>query len=102
MSALMCALSLGGAQAQQQMTETKKLSQQLKADIEPKENCRNISAEIRPGAPLTREVVIAELVRARAEGEMDFQISTTPPAIYRPLCELPLPEHLPTQSPTSR
>lgn len=52
-------------------------------------NCRSISADIRSGAPLTREIVVAEMVRARAEGEMDFHISSTPPAVYRPMCELP-------------
>ena len=50
-------------------------------------NCRNVSAEIRSGAPLTREAVVAEMVRARAEGEMDYHISSTPPAGARPLCE---------------
>lgn len=50
-------------------------------------NCRNVSAEIRSGAPLTREAVVAEMVRARAEGEMDYYISSTPPAGARPLCE---------------
>ncbi|MBB3282776.1 hypothetical protein [Mitsuaria sp. BK037] len=50
-------------------------------------SCRNVSAEIRSGAPLTREAVVAEMVRARAEGEMDYHISSTPPAGARPLCE---------------
>lgn len=50
-------------------------------------NCRNVSAEVRSGAPLTREAVVAEMVRARAEGEMDYHISSTPPAGARPLCE---------------
>lgn len=50
-------------------------------------SCRNVSAEIRSGAPLTREAVVAEMVRARAEGEMDYYISSTPPAGARPLCE---------------
>lgn len=52
-------------------------------------NCRNVSAEVRSGAPLTREAVVAEMVRARAEGEMDYHISSTPPAGSRPLCDLP-------------
>ncbi len=51
-------------------------------------NCRNVSAEIRSGAPLTREAVVAEMVRARAQGEMDYHISSTPPAGSRPLCDL--------------
>lgn len=50
-------------------------------------SCRNVSAEIRSGAPLTREAVVAEMVRARAEGEMDYHISSTSPAGARPLCE---------------
>ena len=51
--------------------------------------CRAISAEMRTGGPYTREAVVRELVRARAEGEMDFYISTTPPALQRPICPLP-------------
>jgi hypothetical protein len=52
-------------------------------------SCRAISAEMRGSGPYTREAVVRELVRARAEGEMDFHISTTPPALQRPLCPLP-------------
>jgi hypothetical protein len=62
------------------------------AQTAPAKNCRNISAEIRSGKPLTREAVIAEMVRARSEGEMDFYISTLPPAAQRPLCDLPAPQ----------
>lgn len=51
--------------------------------------CRAISAEMRGAGPYTREAVVREMVRARAEGEMDFHISTTPPALQRPLCPLP-------------
>ena len=50
-------------------------------------SCRNVSAEIRSGAPLTREAVVAEMVRTRTEGEVDYHISSTPPAGARPLCE---------------
>ncbi len=74
--------------AQQPTQESKKKDEKPVAAPATQKNCRNISAEIRSGAPLTREIVIAELVRARAEGEMDFHISSTPPAIYRPMCEL--------------
>lgn len=73
--------------AQQPTQEGKKDEKPVAAPATQK-NCRNLSAEIRSGAPLTREIVIAELVRARAEGEMDFHISSTPPAVYRPMCEL--------------
>ena len=52
-------------------------------------SCRAISAEMRGSGPYTREAVVQELVRARAEGEMDFHISTTPPALQRPMCPLP-------------
>jgi hypothetical protein len=54
-----------------------------------KRNCRAISAELRSDGPFTREAVIQELVRARSEGELDFHLSTTPPAQLRPLCPLP-------------
>ena len=74
--------------AQQPAPESKKNDEKPVAAPTPQKNCRNISAEIRSGAPLTREIVIAELVRARAEGELDFHISSTPPAVYRPMCEL--------------
>ncbi len=75
--------------AQQTPQETKKIDDKPVVASNIQKNCRNISAEIRSGAPLTREIVIAEMVRARAEGEMDFHISSTPPAVYRPMCELP-------------
>lgn len=68
--------------------ESRKNDEKPVAAPAAQKNCRNISPEIRSGAPLTRETVIAELVRARAEGEMDFHISSTPPAVYRPMCEL--------------
>jgi hypothetical protein len=74
--------------AQQPTQESKKNDEKPVAALVAQKNCRNISAEIRSGAPLTREIVIVELVRARAEGEMDFHISSTPPAVYRPMCEL--------------
>ena len=75
--------------AQQPAQESKKKDEKpVAAAPATQKNCRNISAEIRSGAPLTREIVIAELVRARAEGETDFHISSTPPAVYRPMCEL--------------
>lgn len=74
--------------AQQATQESKRNDGKPVAAAAAQKNCRNISAEIRSGAPLTREIVIAELVRARAEGEMDFHISSTPPAVYRPMCEL--------------
>lgn len=74
--------------AQQPTQESKKNDEKPVAAPATQKNCRNISAEIRSGAPLTREIVIAELVRARAEGEMDFHISSTPPAVYLPMCEL--------------
>lgn len=75
--------------AQQPSQESKKKDEKPVAAPAAQQNCRNISAEIRSGVPLTREMVIAELVRARAEGEMDFHISSTPPAVFRPMCELP-------------
>lgn len=74
--------------AQQPAQESKRNEEKPVAAPAAQKNCRNISAEIRSGTPLTREIVIAELVRARAEGEMDFHISSTPPAVYRPMCEL--------------
>jgi len=74
--------------AQQPAQESKKNDEKPAAAPAAQKNCRNISAEIRSGAPLTREIVVAELVRARAEGELDFHISSTPPAVYRPMCEL--------------
>lgn len=55
----------------------------------PGKSCRAISADMRGGGPYTRQAVVQELVRARAEGEMDFHISTTPPALQRPMCPLP-------------
>lgn len=55
----------------------------------PGVTCRAISADMRSGGPYTREAVVQELLRARAEGEMDFHISTTPPALQRPMCALP-------------
>ena len=55
----------------------------------PGVSCRAISADMRGGGPYTREAVVKELLRARAEGEMDFHISTTPPALQRPMCPLP-------------
>lgn len=51
--------------------------------------CRAISADIRAGKPMNREAVISELIRARKEGEMDYYISSTPPATFRPMCDLP-------------
>ena len=68
------------------------------AQAKYQKSCRSISAEIRSGAPPTREVVIAELLRARAEGELDFHISSTPPAVYRPMCELPPPAQQPAET----
>lgn len=86
---LTVALASNLAFAQQAPAEAKKSEDRPAATTAPTKKCRNISAEIRSGAPLTREIVIAEMVRARAEGEMDYYISSTPPAVYRPMCELP-------------
>lgn len=55
----------------------------------PGVTCRAISADMRSAGPYTREAVVKELLHARAEGEMDFHISTTPPALQRPMCPLP-------------
>jgi hypothetical protein len=86
---ILLALSVAPSVAQQPAQEAKKRDEKPVVATIGQKNCRNISAEMRSGAPLTREIVIAELVRARAEGEMDFHISSTPPAVYRPMCELP-------------
>lgn len=84
---VLLALTAPPCVAQQPTQESKKNNEKPVAAPAAQKNCRNISAEIRSGAPLTREIVIAELVRARAEGELDFHISSTPPAVYRPMCE---------------
>lgn len=91
------ALASNFAFAQQAPADVKKSDDRPAATAAPSKKCRNISAEIRSGAPLTREIVIAEMVRARAEGEMDYYISSTPPAVFRPMCELPA--QAPAQAP---
>lgn len=86
---ILLALAVPPCVAQQPAQEPRKSDDKPAVATTAQKNCRNISAEMRSGAPLTRDIVIAELVRARAEGEMDFHISSTPPAVYRPMCELP-------------
>ena len=88
---LALALAPSFATAQQVSADAQKEQAKIQPAPAGKKSCRNISAEMRSGAPLTRDIVIAEMLRARAEGEMDFHISSTPPAVYRPMCELPPP-----------
>lgn len=86
-AAVVLALSAPLCIAQPPAQESRKRDDKPVAAPAAQGSCRNISAEIRSGAPLTREIVIAEMIRARAEGEMDYHISSTPPAVYRPMCE---------------
>jgi hypothetical protein len=47
--------------------------------------CRNVPLQ-RSDAKATREEVVAELQRARREGELDWYISGNPPAVQRRPC----------------
>ncbi|HEV6967115.1 DUF4148 domain-containing protein [Roseateles sp.] len=47
--------------------------------------CRNVPLQ-RSDKPVTREEVVAELERARREGEVDWHISGNPPAVQRRPC----------------
>ena len=78
------------AQAQTQTAgalPTAAATQDKKADA-PKPaqaKCRNVPVQ-RSEAKATREDVIAELQRARREGELDWYISGNPPATQRRPC----------------
>jgi hypothetical protein len=62
----------------------------LPASAQPgRPKCRTILPEIRAGAPMTRELAVKELLRARADGEMDFHIATPAPASTYPICSEP-------------
>lgn len=47
--------------------------------------CRNVPLQ-RSDKQVTREEVVAELQRARREGEVDWHISGNPPAVQRRPC----------------
>ncbi len=49
-------------------------------------SCRAISAELRGPGPYSREAVIAEIVRARRDGELDFSLGAVPSRTMRPIC----------------
>ncbi len=60
-------------------------AQQADAAKPTQAKCRNVPL-YRSDAKVTREEVIAELQRARREGELDWYISGNPPAVQRPPC----------------
>ncbi len=66
---------------------TSPATQDKKADT-PKpvqSKCRNVPLQ-RTDAKVTREDVLAEMQRARREGELDWHISGNPPAVQRRPC----------------
>lgn len=60
-------------------------AQQADAAKPAQAKCRNVPL-YRSDAKVTREDVIAELQRARREGELDWYISGNPPAVQRRPC----------------